>query len=1230
MRQNDRRRRLFKTFTACLLALAMLLSNVGAMDVWAANVKKPSINLVKIGAKEVTGGGLVGSGQRRRVNKDCFIHVTVKNDKGSEVETKKFSIGPTERGSTWSVTLDNALQKDWTVIAKQEFNGDFSDEATITVKQLLAEQYAGKLTMPALEVSSEDIHVLESDAVEDIVKAFTDKNNELANVDGKNFEGNLYKPKNASDKTKAIDVSGNGESITVTFSDGSKIENIPTNVTVKQITKASNPAEVEKLTVVDGEIKGKISGDGPFKRARVTIVKFNNEGSKNNYCNSGNCAVDKNAKELATIFVDETTGKFTYQVTDNELLTLGKDIGITVKEYRKKNNCKTIQPSLVIPNVPVRDPKKVTKEEKDKIREEIRKANTVKGTSKLPDGTGENKGILAVIQVDVQGNVKVISGNYVEVNHWDNDGNPIPETNPDGSDKLKEGTSPAMTAEPKEVLSNLPPKAPKVELSDDNEKITVTPDAADTDAKEVSVTYKGKDDRDKKTVAKKENGTWKITEGEGSVDANGVITLPADQVKGGTKVNASVTDDGFAVNNQNPATSEQGAFTLKTKADQVTELGGLSAVDLKKWVGDEPNWKDGVKAKEDDKKDAVNKLLEKATFEDATDTARTTAKSGTFEGKIKVKFSDGSELVVENQKLMVCDHVTSTTDPKLPDDAIEVQMKLGEGVKVEDKDPNSGAVTKTTEGNKDNPATYKTYRVKPNTNLATYTHPTLQKTIFDLIDETAQDHYADPAWKDSKDGQDFVVTTSNDVFTATATQTFEVKVVPNGGTGDDKVTTVKKDGTYTLPAKDTFQPPNENQEFSGWQVGTDAKLKNPGETIAITANTEVKAIWKPIEYKVSFKAGDGASGEMTDVTVTKGSDYQLPVPTFNVPENKQFAGWKVNDEAGVKGVGQKIPISGNVTLTATWKAIPVEIAFDKGDGSGTMAKATVDKGSMYKLPESKFTPPAGKVFAGWMINGAKEVTAAGTEIKIAGPIKLTAVYKDAPKSGKGSGFWFVPAPAEPEKEIGRHDRYLYGYEDKRVRPEGNITRAEAAALIARLAELDMSDKSKPNFVDTPSAWYNSAINIMVKKDLMFGDKNGNFRPAEPITRGEFARALLYIDATNDKVAPFADVKGHEFEAAINQAYGNNRISGYPDGTFRPDAPIQRAEAARILNQYANRGTTLEGMAPVAKDLIQFTDINPSHWAYCEVMEAANTHEYERVKGTQAETWLRILHDEMKR
>ena len=159
-------------------------------------------------------------------------------------------------------------------------------------------------------------------------------------------------------------------------------------------------------------------------------------------------------------------------------------------------------------------------------------------------------------------------------------------------------------------------------------------------------------------------------------------------------------------------------------------------------------------------------------------------------------------------------------------------------------------------------------------------------------------------------------------------------------------------------------------------------------------------------------------------------------------------------------------------------------------------------------------------------------------------------------------------------ERGIHRKYLYGYKDHTVRPEGLITRAEAAALIARLAELDMSNNMKPNFKDTKSAWYNTAINAVVAKNLMFADKDGDFRPNEPITRGE-------------------------------------------------DATIARAEAATILNNYADLNVTLNGMVVVHKDVVKFTDINESHWAYYEIMEAANTHEYQREKGTIPETWLEI-------
>ncbi|MFR9296849.1 MAG: S-layer homology domain-containing protein, partial [Aedoeadaptatus pacaensis] len=679
------------------------------------------------------------------------------------------------------------------------------------------------------------------------------------------------------------------------------------------------------------------------------------------------------------------------------------------------------------------------------------------------------------------------------------------------------------------------------------------------------------------------------------------------------------------------------------------------------------------------------------------------------------------------------------------------------------------------------PVLYKEYKVKPGTDLSTYKHPTLKKTIFDLIDEKADEGYTEPVWKgqDADDANNFVAAAGNSVFTATATKTFKVTVKPNGGTGDEKVEIKKKDETFKLPAANTFTPPNDNQEFSGWKIGDDTNLKQPGTEITISGDTEINAIWKPIEFKVDFKAGEGASGSMEDKTVTKGSEYELPTPTFTAPKDKVFAGWKVGDQEGVKQAGAKIDIKDNVTLTATWKDIEYKVTFNGSEGTGSMDEKLVKKGNEYTLPENGFTAPANKEFDGWMVgtekkavgdtitvNGDTEVKAVwkdiehkvtfngtegsgkmdekvvkqedeytlpengftapegkqfdgwmvGTEkksvgdkivinsdtevkaiwkdieykitfegnggegsmnpetvkkgekfklpangftapkgkvfagwqivqapnkvfapetmIEVTGNIVVKAIWKDvpskpdAPRWNDSPGFIFPRSEAK-EMEIGRHYRYLYGYTDKTVRPEGNITRAEAAALIARLAGLDMSDDSKPNFADTPSRWYNSAINIMVKMDLMFADKDGNFRPNEAITRAEFARALYYVDKKNDKVAPFADVKGHVYEDAINQAYGNGRISGYPDGTFRPDAKIQRAEVARILNQYANRGTTLEGMAGVAKDLIQFTDITPSHWAYCEVMEAANNHEYQREKGTQAETWLRILRLDLK-
>ena len=1249
MRQNDRRR-LLKSFTACLLAIAMLLSNVmGAVDVLAQNaVPTPTINPVGANAQEVTGGGLVGSGKRRSLNKDCIIHVIVKDEAGNVKETAQVSIPP-KGGSTWKVTLQDKVEAGWTVIAKQEFNGAFSDEATATVKQLLADSHKDKLKMPTGEIWIEEYvaNIVNADEKAEALDLLKKANPDIAN-DIKSIE---FKITGATTKTA---------SYVVTYTDDSKTGEIQApDLTVNQVTETSRGTAIDDITVVDNVIKGKLEGEGSFDGIKVQIILKLSDKNKDTFCNEGGCKIDKNSSDPVDAIVDTTTGEFSYTIPTPDL-ELNQVVGVSVKEPHKFVSCSTTTVKPAIPEkTEVKDPRKLTDENKTAIDQAIRKANTTKGgVSKLPNGTGSWDGVPAVIRFDDSGNAKIFSGNDVEVT-YDSNHNPVPVKNADGSVKLKDGAVPTATIPAEDLVKNIKPEAPAVKLSEDKKNITITPNEKDTDAKTITVSYKDKDGKDQTTTATKaDDGTWSISEGKGSADADGVVTLPKDEVKGDTTVTATVTDKGgIADDDKAPLTSEPGTFTVKeTIAEKVEALGGLAPVDLKKWVGDKLDWKDGVKAKDSaTDKDKIAEYLNGATVTDASEpNARTTEKSGDFAGKVKVRFSDGSEIVVENQMLYVSDLVSPSDKENLPDDALGVEFKLGEGVKVEDKDPNSGVVTKTTEGNKANPVTYKTYKVKPNTDLANYTHPALHKTIFELIDEQADEGYVEPVWKgqDANNANNFVVTAENKVFTATATKTYKVTVVPNGGKGTEIKDTKKTGETYKLPAKDTFTPPNDNQEFSGWKIGEDTNLKQPNETITITGDTVIKAIWKPIEFKATFQTEVGASGTMDPVTVIKGSEYRLPEPKFTPDPGKEFAGWKIGDGTELKQVGEKIDISGNVTLTATWKdkapaAEEYKVTFDGNGGTGSMEGLTVQKGDKFKLPENKFAPPTGKEFDGWELNGAKHP--AGTEVSVSGHMVVKALWKakgtpdnqDPSQPGKPGGrplykgsTLIMPnrasEPVEPAMEIGRHIRYLYGYEDKTVRPEGKITRAEAAALIARLAELDMSDKSKPDFADTPSSWYNSAINIMVKKDLMFGDKNGNFRPNEPITRGEFARALLYIDKKNDKVAPFADVKGHEFEEAINQAFGNGRINGYPDGTFRPDAYIQRAEAARILNQYANRGTTLEGMAPVAKDLARFTDIDESHWAYCEVMEAANSHEYQRAKGTQAETWLKILYDEMKK
>lgn len=211
----------------------------------------------------------------------------------------------------------------------------------------------------------------------------------------------------------------------------------------------------------------------------------------------------------------------------------------------------------------------------------------------------------------------------------------------------------------------------------------------------------------------------------------------------------------------------------------------------------------------------------------------------------------------------------------------------------------------------------------------------------------------------------------------------------------------------------------------------------------------------------------------------------------------------------------------------------------------------------------------------------------------------------------------------PEKLSESHIEYISGYPDKTVRPDGNVTRAEAVTMLVRLKAYPLTE-SEEIFKDVKAnAWYAPFISAAYKNNILEEKKGQAFRPDEKITRAELAQLISHLDKKNNAKATFPDIAGHKYEAAINQSFGNDRISGYPDGSFKPDNAITRAETARILNSLFDRKVNEKGLAKVMADLRLYKDLDKSHWAYYEIIEASHTHQYERMENG-FENWTSII------
>ena len=211
-------------------------------------------------------------------------------------------------------------------------------------------------------------------------------------------------------------------------------------------------------------------------------------------------------------------------------------------------------------------------------------------------------------------------------------------------------------------------------------------------------------------------------------------------------------------------------------------------------------------------------------------------------------------------------------------------------------------------------------------------------------------------------------------------------------------------------------------------------------------------------------------------------------------------------------------------------------------------------------------------------------------------------------------------------ELNRTDHlaFLSGYANGTFEPDRNMTRAEVTTMFARLLTEKMAaDQTYSNtFSDVAkSHWAANYIGYMQQFGIITGYADGSFRPDASVTRAEFAAIASRFERLTDGTKSFSDVPSSHWAAKyINFAATRGWVNGYADGTFRPNNSITRAEVAAVTCRLLERNADQSYIRSHLSELRAFTDVSESHWAYWYTMEAANGHDY--TKSGSSETWSR--------
>ncbi|MDR1132506.1 MAG: S-layer homology domain-containing protein, partial [Oscillospiraceae bacterium] len=234
-------------------------------------------------------------------------------------------------------------------------------------------------------------------------------------------------------------------------------------------------------------------------------------------------------------------------------------------------------------------------------------------------------------------------------------------------------------------------------------------------------------------------------------------------------------------------------------------------------------------------------------------------------------------------------------------------------------------------------------------------------------------------------------------------------------------------------------------------------------------------------------------------------------------------------------------------------------------------------------------------------------------------LALIPTEKDFTVGGGGGGGGVTPPPDKPELIKDDHFAYMRG-SNGGFNPDGQLTRAEAAQVFYNLlVDKQVSyDASRFTDVDT-GAWFARSIGVLSQLGIITGYSDGTFRPDAKITRAEFATLAARFDKLSERTVTFPDVPaGHWAYEVVCSAATKGWITGYSDGSFRPDNNMTRAEMVVMVNRVLGRDADKAYIDANVARLITFSDVPASHWAYYAIMEATNSHDY--VIDAGKETW----------